>query len=509
MITELPKDARQCSLSGVFITPDAKVFRAGKNGFKEVTVKADKKGTGKFYNSAEKKYYSLTQAYAEAFVPNSEQKPLAFIKDASHGLDPANIMWATNDEWREYWKAHADRKCKCCGNSVEKDMVGDLCKGCFTKMTNAKPDTDEIKRFQERVVATGFDPNKDFFSGRQRDALELFCSGVSMAKIASILGCDLKTANACIKSAKVARALERATSDNVTPIGYKSAADVLPAKITLSADGSEVSKPIASKDLKVTRNAKTTKRFSKSEPLNNVYVHLEKQKAAEPEEITPDWYDQERLLVKETIPVQKSSNADAHTIIGKLAKLLKCSLKTAIACFKLARKLESEGPLQDTEPEVTHNLVSAKSCDLAVSKANAITPSACETNASETVESVEPVVVYVKVPVVKEVVKEVPVAKEVPVVKEVIKEVPVAHTAKESEISKLFDYYKAFNNKTVPFSYFCKVYWVAGAYNKHLALDLTNAIVAHLFESGLEFNTQNIHDTLIALAKINCISKEA
>lgn len=58
MITELPKDARQCSLSGVFITPDARVFKAGKNGFREVTVKADKKGPGKFYNSAEKKYWS-------------------------------------------------------------------------------------------------------------------------------------------------------------------------------------------------------------------------------------------------------------------------------------------------------------------------------------------------------------------------------------------------------------------------------------------------------------------
>lgn len=176
MITELPKDARQCSLSGVFITPDARVFKAGKNGFREVTVKADKKGPGKFYNSAEKKYYSLTQAYAEAFVPNGEQKPLAFIKDASHGLDPANIMWATNDEWREYWKEHAERKCKCCGKLVEKDMAGELCKGCFTKMSNAKPDTDEIKRFQERVAATGFDPNRDFFSGRQRDALKDFKS---------------------------------------------------------------------------------------------------------------------------------------------------------------------------------------------------------------------------------------------------------------------------------------------------------------------------------------------
>ena len=49
MITELPKDARQCSLSGVYITPDAKVFKAGKNGFREVTVKADKRGPGKFY----------------------------------------------------------------------------------------------------------------------------------------------------------------------------------------------------------------------------------------------------------------------------------------------------------------------------------------------------------------------------------------------------------------------------------------------------------------------------
>ena len=165
MITELPKDARQCSLSGVFITPDARVFKAGKNGFREVTVKADKNGSGKFYNSAEKKYYSLTQAYAEAFVPNGEQKPLAFIKDASHGLDPTNIMWATNDEWREYWKEHAERKCKCCGKLVEKDMAGELCKGCFIKMSNAKPDTDEINRFQARVAATGCDPNRAFFSG--------------------------------------------------------------------------------------------------------------------------------------------------------------------------------------------------------------------------------------------------------------------------------------------------------------------------------------------------------
>ena len=93
-------------------------------------------------------------------------------------------------------------------------------------------------------------------------------------------------------------------------------------------------------------------------------------------------------------------------------------------------------------------------------------------------------------------------------VKEVIKEVPASHTTKESEISKLFDYYKAFNNKAIPFSYFCKVYWVAGSYNKHFALDLTNATIAHLFESGLEFNTQNIHDTLFALAKINCITQE-
>lgn len=340
MITELPKDARQCSLSGVFITPDARVFKAGKNGFREVTVKADKKGPGKFYNSAEKKYYSLTQAYAEAFVPNGEQKPLAFIKDASHGLDPANIMWATNDEWREYWKEHAERKCKCCGKLVEKDMAGELCKGCFTKMSNAKPDTDEIKRFQERVAATGFDPNKDFFSGRQRDALELFCSGVSMPKIASILGCDLKTANACIKSAKVARTLERATSDNVTPIGYKSTADVLPASITLSADGS---KPIASKDFKVTRDAKITNQSSKSEPLSNVYVHLEKPKVAEPEETTPDWYDQERLLARENIPVQKSHDTDSHTIIGKLAKLLKCSLKTAILIISEFRDAQ-DGP---------------------------------------------------------------------------------------------------------------------------------------------------------------------
>lgn len=55
------------------------------------------------------------------------------------------------------------------------------------------------------------------------------------------------------------------------------------------------------------------------------------------------------------------------------------------------------------------------------------------------------------------------------------------------------------------FLIFAKCIGLLDAYNKHLASDLTNAIVAHLFESGLEFNTQNIHDTLIALVKINCI----
>lgn len=516
MIKELPSTARQCSINGVYITPDAKVYKTDKKGFKEVTIKADKKSIGKFYNSAEKKYYSLTQAYAEAFVPNGEQKPLAFIKDASKGLDPSNILWATNDEWREYWKAHAERKCKCCGNTVEKDMVGQLCKGCFTKMTNAKPDTDEIKRFQERVAATGFDPNTALFSGRQRDALELFCSGESMAKIASILGCDLKTANACIKSAKTARALERMTSQTVTPIGYKSSADVIPAKVTLNADGSEKRVPLASKDLKVTRASKAKHFWKKSEPLTDVYSPLEKPEEIEPEEITPDWYNQEAMLKQEKIPTPVSVEEDAHTIIGKLAKLLRCSLKTAIACFKLARKLESgeqDEPLTDSVPEADHALESSKNCRLATSKIDACTSvtdiSASEEVASEPITVVDPVIVYVKVPVVKEVpvIKEVikEITKEVPVVKEVIKEVPVTvqEEKKSSEVSKLHELYKTFGNTNVPFSSFCKVYWVACNYSKEYAYDFTKAAVAHLYESGLLFNTQNINNAMTTLVKVN------
>ena len=51
----------------------------------------------------------------------------------------------------------------------------------------------------------------------------------------------------------------------------------------------EVDLKMAAKDLKVTRNAKITNQLSKSEPLRNVYVHLEKPKVAEPEGTTPDW----------------------------------------------------------------------------------------------------------------------------------------------------------------------------------------------------------------------------
>lgn len=259
MLQELPISARECGIPGFYITKDAKVFKKDKNGYKPVSVKEDKKQIGKFYNSNTKKYYSLIQAYAEAFVPNTNKKPLAFIKNIDKGLNPDNIMWATTDEWLEFWKENTPRFCKCCGKQIGADMIGKLCKACFTKMSNAKPDDDETRMFQERIAATGFNPDNHRFSGRQRDALELFCSGESLTAIASVLGCDLKTASACIKSAKAARLLERMSEDDVTPIGYKTAEDVLNENRAIEVmpdaeDESEV-KPVASIVIEAERKA--------------------------------------------------------------------------------------------------------------------------------------------------------------------------------------------------------------------------------------------------------------
>lgn len=229
MTKELPKDSKECSIPGMFITKDARVFKQLKTGYKEMKIRTSKNGEKSFYNSAEKSYVSLTSVYADAFIANPEKKPLAFIKDASKPLSEDNVVWATNEERIDYWKLHTKRVCKCCGKEVESDLAGEMCKGCFARLRSAKPDNAEIRRFQDRVAATGFDPEKNRFSGRQRDILELYCSGESLSRIANIVGCDLQTIKACISSAKTARVLEKMSSDSVTEIGYKSLADVLPA----------------------------------------------------------------------------------------------------------------------------------------------------------------------------------------------------------------------------------------------------------------------------------------
>lgn len=514
MITELPNDARECALPGVFVTKDAKVFKAGKNGYKEIAIRSNKKTIGQFYNSAEKKYYSLLQAYAEAFVPNKDEKPFAFVKDSEKGLDPDNIIWATSDEWLEYWKANTKRLCKCCGKQMDKDMIGRLCKACFTKMANAKPDNEETKRFQERVAATGFNPEVNYFSGRQRDAIELYCSGEPIARIASILGCDLATASACIKSAKTARMLERVAGENVTPLGYKSAADVLPASMTSGADGSEKQESVTTvktKHLHIVRaNRKLVRMIEKtsaeeklstpisivkSEPLSNVYTHVEKPLPVEPEEITPEWYSQAKLLENEKLPVSALSEEESpHTIIGKLAKLLKCSLKTAIACFKLARRLESgveETPLQDEVHCVQLPVSQSKEVSSIAVPFNkpevTVTEISAETEENSNTEEV-PLIVVSFDDRFKEG-EHVQTAKDA-----VVEDKPVSSG---NELGTLFDMYKA-SAVTIPFSSYCKVYWLASKYTGKDSMKLTKLAIRYLNSRKLKYNAQNINDVLRA-----------
>lgn len=514
MITELPKDARECALPGVFVTKDAKVFKAGKTGYKEVAVRQNKKTIGQFYNSAEKKYYSLLQAYAEAFVPNKDEKPFAFVKDSEKGLDPDNIIWATSDEWLEYWKANTKRLCKCCGKQMDKDMIGRLCKACFTKMANAKPDNEETKRFQERVAATGFNPEVNYFSGRQRDALELYCSGEPIARIASILGCDLATASACIKSAKTARMLERVAGENVTPLGYKSAADVLPASMTLEADGSEKKEKVTTvktKHLHIVRanrklirtigdasaNEKlgTPARVIKTEPLSNVYTHVEQPLPPEPEEVTPEWYSQATLLENEKLPAPEFDRVEStHTIIGKLAKLLKCSLKTAIACFKLARRLESgveEAPLQDEVHCIQLPISQSKEVSSIAVPFNKpkVPVTEISTEATETSDTEE---VPITVVSFDERFKE---GESVQAASNAVKE--DKHVSSCNELDALFSMYKA-SAVTIPFSSYCKVYWIASKYTGKYAMKLTKLAVQYLNSKKLKYNAQNINDVLRA-----------
>lgn len=254
MIKELPTDAHECKVNNVLITRDARVFRKLKTGYKELTIRSDKTGYGKFYNSESKRYYSLIQAYAEAYCPNEDNKPFAFVKDTDKPLSTDNIFWATKVESEAFNKANAKRCCKFCGKYLEKDTLGNLCNGCYKKLADAKPDTDEIARFQNRIVATGFDPESDMFSGRQRDVLELYCSGESLPDIAKVLGCDMETAKACVKSAEAARTLERVSNDSVTEIGFRTVADVLPeaqiakedtvAKVAMIEEVAEVAKAV-------------------------------------------------------------------------------------------------------------------------------------------------------------------------------------------------------------------------------------------------------------------------
>lgn len=498
MITKLPESAKECALSGIFITPDAKVFKTDKNGFKELKVKADKKCVGKFYLSEDRKYHSLLQAYAEAFVPNRGNKPLAFIKDSSAGLSMDNLMWATNDEWVDFWKANTQRQCKCCGGNVEKDMAGSICKSCFAKMSEAKPDTDEIKRFQERIAATGFNPDVNRFSGRQRDVLELYCSGESLAKIASVLGCDMKTASNCIQSAKIARKLERVSTENVTPIGYKTAADVLPETVQLSSDGSE--KHAKSKTMHVLRISKTTKQLNfeadKMSPLANVYEKRVQDVIPEPEEITPDWYNQEQIVSKLPFKRRVTKESGKEALIKRF---LSFSIKTIKMCLHLAAKIENGAKIQviedsDLKDDIPHNDIElhynkeASLSDIGVSVQHAI-----NINAKESAE--EDTAVNKQDHEEKEVLLVVFDKREN---EDADKSLTVAEQKQEkSELSILFDIYRE-SFSEIPFSSFCKVYWIASKYSSIEAQRLTRLVIRYVTSRNLAYDVSTINNVLRA-----------
>ena len=278
MIKELPTDARESSVEGAFITRDARVFKQYKTGFKEMKIRTNKNGTCSFYDSANKCYVSLVQEYADAFVENPERKPLAVIKDASKPLSEDNIFWATDQEVKDFIKANSKRYCRCCGSEIEKSVVGALCKACFAKNAAADDDPEETERFKNRVAATEFDPDKNRFSGRQRDMLEMFLSGIPIDRIAKVVGCDEQTAKACIRSANQARLLEKMSSECVTEIGYKTPADVLPAKRGSESE-SKPSPKLLEKVSHVTKSTirKSTVSENKEQPtiLQSIFINCE------------------------------------------------------------------------------------------------------------------------------------------------------------------------------------------------------------------------------------------
>lgn len=464
MIKELPESARKCMLKNIFVTEDAKVFSKGKTGFKELSVREDKKGTRKFYYSGDRKYHSLVQAYAEAFVPNESNKPLAFIMDNDKGLNPDNILWATNDEWLEYWKAHTKRICKCCGSTMESDMVGKLCKKCFRSMSEVKPDTDEIVRFQERIAATGFNPDTDRFSGRQRDALELYCSGEPLAKIASVLGCDMATAAACIKSAKTARALEKITADHVTEIGYKSAVDVVPSdaeQLTgeqLETVSEEIEDIPVSVEPGITIEVgnlqeSITDEETSREPLIHVSDRYDSdsQKPTSLATITVVMQDNNRVETgRDTIPVSEKNECISTVCRSSLPRVIGRLSDSPRGCVLDVK--DWEAPVFDKGEPV--------SCEVAESK----------TDNSSIGMQVVPEDAFVEEPTRTEPVK----------------------TEQELGLAQLYARYER-DISGVDFATYCKVYWLACKYTDKYARALATVTIRFMLKKNYTFNVSNIN----------------
>lgn len=460
MTTLLPDDARSCTLPGVFVTRDARVFREDKSGYKELNIKADKKCIGKFYYNKDKKYHSLTQAYAEAFVPTEEGKPMALIVDSGKGLSQDNLMWVTNDEWNHFCNTGTLRQCKCCGASIGAD-AGTLCDACLTKMKSAESeDADEAYRFKNREAAP--DEESCRFNGRQKDVLELHKSGEPDSKIADVIGCDEDTAKKCVKSAEVARKLERISEEKVTPIGYKSLADVVPAE-------------------RGTGKQKKAK-MHRSEPLTDVYVKAEVPVCAEPEEIEPEWYEQESI-VRADRGVEDDHNESKMSLISKF---LKFSIKTIKMCLQLALKIE-QGERVEIVPSTPLEEEPCKCVTLN-----------CKQEASN---------VKVGVPLTEAKIISEPVKQEQPVLLVMVDRPSVnqqgvnqqsAPQRKEaSELSILFDEYRQLG-ADVPFSSFCKVYWVASKYSSENALQLTRLVVRYAREKSVVLDVTTINNALRA-----------
>ncbi len=512
MIKELPTDARECKVNNVLITQDARVFRKLKTGYKELAVRSDKSGYGKFYNPESKKYYSLIQAYAEAYCPNEDNKPFAFVKNADKPLSTDNVFWATKVELASFNKANAKRCCKFCGKFLEKDILGNLCNECFKKLANAKPDTEEIARFQNRIVATGFDPESDMFSGRQRDVLELYCSGESLPDIAKVLGCDVETAKACVKSAEAARTLERISNDNVTEIGFRTIADVLPeAQVAEeeSVTGVVEWTPVVTKAEEVIKVIEEAPVVAEVEEASEASVVTEVEEVPEVAEAT-------EVIEEAPVVAEVIEEAPVVTEVEEVSEV--AEVTEAIEEAPVVAEAEEVTEIAEAEeaPEVTEELVVFADVDADIETLSSdhkneepeiitsITVVMHNVNDKEVDRGTIPIARNPRVFGSVETAAEKAKAWEAPefrqehaeeTVEERVQTIPVINYELH-DLMRLYQY----SDVDVPFATYCKVLWLAARYACNYSEKYVKALavvtIRFMQRKQYDFNTANLNDVL-------------